>query len=226
MLVAGDARVLEVGCGPGNLWSGGADRIPPGWRITLSDFSPGMVDAAHGRLAGLARPFDFRVADIQSLPFADASFDCVVANHMLYHVPDIDKGLREARRVLAPVGRLFAATNGVTHMKELREMVGRVAPELGYVRAHSPVADFCLENGSAILSRHFSDVSLHVFEGGLRITEVEPVIAYVRSTENSLEHFGDCEAEALRRLVAEEINREGAFCVTRSTGMFEALREA
>ena len=40
------ARILELGCGHGLLWKENVDRIPSGWMITLSDLSPGMLDAA------------------------------------------------------------------------------------------------------------------------------------------------------------------------------------
>jgi ubiquinone/menaquinone biosynthesis C-methylase UbiE len=73
--------VLEVGCGDGNIWRENLDRIPPGWRLTLTDFSPGMVDAARAVLGDRA---EYAVADVQELPFSDASFDAVIANHMLF----------------------------------------------------------------------------------------------------------------------------------------------
>jgi ubiquinone/menaquinone biosynthesis C-methylase UbiE len=80
--VFGDAAdVLEVGCGDGNIWRENLDRIPPGWRLTLTDFSPGMVDAARAVLGDRA---EYAVADVQELPFSDASFDAVIANHMLF----------------------------------------------------------------------------------------------------------------------------------------------
>src|SRR5262245_8596909 len=40
------ARVLELGCGPGWFWWENRDRIAPGWEVTLTDFSPGMLDEA------------------------------------------------------------------------------------------------------------------------------------------------------------------------------------
>ena len=61
--------------------------------------------------------------DAQDIPFEDDTFGCVVANHMLYHVPDLDKGLAEIRRVLKPGGKLYAATNGEAHMLELEAFV-------------------------------------------------------------------------------------------------------
>src|SRR5262249_38380527 len=66
------AGVLEVGCGPGDLWVANLDRIPPGWRVVLSDFSPGMVEAARRRLG--SHRFDFEVADAEAVPHGPGAF--------------------------------------------------------------------------------------------------------------------------------------------------------
>jgi ubiquinone/menaquinone biosynthesis C-methylase UbiE len=109
-----DARVLELGCGTGVLWATNTHRIPPGWQVVLSDRSPGMLAAVAGP------PVAVRVvADAQAVPFAPASFDVVLANHMLYHVPDRDRALGEIHRVLRPGGQVYAATNGRRHLAEL-----------------------------------------------------------------------------------------------------------
>ena len=75
-----------------------------------------------------ARGVEARVADVQDLPFADDSFDVVAAMWMLYHVPDLDRGLAEVRRVLRPGGRLVAVTNGDGHTAELRATPAAVQP--------------------------------------------------------------------------------------------------
>ncbi len=96
------ARVLEVGCGWGELaaWIG----RETGARVTAVDLSPRMVALAVE--AGVAA----EVADVQELPFEDGSFDVAVAAWMLYHVPDRDRAVSELARVLRPGGRLVAAT--------------------------------------------------------------------------------------------------------------------
>ncbi len=83
------SSLLELGCGPGYLWSKNAERIPEQWQITLSDFSSGMLQEAQQNLQeirGMQRPFTFQQVDAQAIPFANESFDAVIANHMLYHV--------------------------------------------------------------------------------------------------------------------------------------------
>ena len=93
--------MLEVGCGSGAFWEANGDRVDPTWRLTLTDFSPGMVEAAQRVLGGRAQ---LLVADVQELPFPDESFDVVLANHMLYHVPDRPRAFAEIARVLVTGG--------------------------------------------------------------------------------------------------------------------------
>ncbi len=111
--IPAEGRILELGCGPGHLWRINADRIPEKWDITLSDFSPGMLQEAQQNLANIGRHFTFQRIDAQSIPFEDESFDVIIANHMLYHVPDRVKAFSEIFRVLRPEGRLYAVTNGL-----------------------------------------------------------------------------------------------------------------
>lgn len=83
------------------------------------------VHVTLGRLVGvmLAKARVKRVnADAQALPFADASFDRVMANHMLYHVPDKVRALREMRRVVRSGGRAVITANSRTSYANLWEL--------------------------------------------------------------------------------------------------------
>jgi ubiquinone/menaquinone biosynthesis C-methylase UbiE len=120
-------RILELGCGSGQLWRHLGERIPDGWQIMLTDLSPGMIGTARENLAGLRRDFRFQVVDAQAIPFGDATFDAVIANHMLYHVPDRDTAFAEIRRVLRTRGQLYAGTNGAGHLQELSAVLEQLA---------------------------------------------------------------------------------------------------
>ena len=85
------------------------------------------------------------MADVQELPFADGEFDVAIAAWMLYHVPDLERGVAELARVLRPGGRLVAATNSRFHLLELRELVGSGPSTLKFSR----------EDGEDHLARHF-----------------------------------------------------------------------
>lgn len=139
---AGPSDVLEVGCGGGQLAARLAQENPHA-RVVATDLSARMVQLASAR--GVAA----QVADLQQLPFADASFDVVAAMWMLYHVPDLDRGLAEVRRVLRPGGLLVAATNGDEHLAGLLRDAGG-APL---------VTTFSSENGEVSLRRHFATVT-------------------------------------------------------------------
>ncbi|PZS27014.1 MAG: SAM-dependent methyltransferase, partial [Pseudonocardiales bacterium] len=108
----GDA--LEIGCGTGffllNLIQAGvADRGE------VSDISPGMVEVAKANAAGLGRSVGGRVADAESIPYPDASFDLVVGHAVLHHIPDVGLALREVLRVLRPGGRFVFAGEPTRH---------------------------------------------------------------------------------------------------------------
>ena len=130
--VPADARVLEVGCGPGTLWVENRERIPPGWQLHLTDFSPGMAAEAEAALAQAGITAEVSVADACELPFADGSADLVLAHGMLYHVADRPRALAELRRVLADGGQLHAWTVGADHL--LR--AGRPGPAVGAGAGH------------------------------------------------------------------------------------------
>lgn len=207
-------RVLELGCGNGLFWNENRAALPTQLSLTLTDLSPGMVAEARSRLDH-AIPHDALVANAQTLPFANDAFDIVVANYMLYHVPDTSAAIAEIRRVLVPGGRLYAATNGIHHMRDLLKL----AP---WYRADEPVArHFALENGAAKLQPAFAFVERRDFEDNLEITEVQPVIDYLESAapEGGL---GTVEITRVTAIVTAAIERDGAFHVGKSTGLFIA----
>jgi SAM-dependent methyltransferase len=218
-------NVLEIGCGPGMLWLKNADRIPEQWNITLSDFSAGMLQEAQNNLRNIPHPFTFKIIDAQSIPFADQQFDMIVANHMLYHVPDRAKALAEIRRILKPGGHFFAATNGKHHMQECREIVISFDPSLAARWDNASPASlngFRLESGDQELSAHFSNVILHIYEDGLMVTEAEPLVAYIISNPIGEALVGD-RVEQFTQTIEQEIARSGAIRISKETGLFETF---
>ncbi|MEZ4860068.1 MAG: class I SAM-dependent methyltransferase [Caldilineaceae bacterium] len=220
------AQLLEVGCGPGSLWAENRDRIPSSWQITLTDQSAGMIDQAQANLAAVPHVFRFEQADAQSLPFAAASFDAVIANHMLYHVPDLPQALHEIRRVLKPGGRLYAATNGQNHLVELRTLIREFDPALDYRAAVSPDRYFSLENGEAKLATTFEQIELRRYEDGLVVTEVDALADYVFSMLSfTAARAADpiTARTAFTAYAAAQMAQQGGhFVIQKETGLFIA----
>lgn len=222
-----NAAVLEVGSGPGWLWHENRARVPAGWRLTLTDFSPGMIDESQRNLADLAAQIIWRQADAQNLPFEAGAFDAVVANHMLYHVPDRAAAVREFHRVLKPGGWLYCATNGAGHLHELDEIGVRFVREVlaleGELEMPSARA-FALENGAALLDTAFTGVELRRYVDALVVTEVEPLLAYIRSGKFGVVLTDDIVA-ALHQFLADEMARgDGAIRITKDAGLFLAQK--
>jgi SAM-dependent methyltransferase len=182
----------------------------------LADLSLGMLQEARQNLGGSLGEFTFVEADAQAIPFPDTSFDGVIANHMLYHVPDRETALAEIRRVLRPGGHLYAATNGQAHMREVRDWVQRWVPD-----TQRWSFAFSLETGQEQLERWFPSVTLHRYEDTLVVTEAEPLIAYVRSGYAGSAVSGDPLTE-LTAFVRQELAAHGAIRITKDTGLFEA----
>ena len=214
-----EGRVLELGCGPCNMWVENANRVPEGWDITLSDFSPGMVEQARENLQGIGRAFSFQIIDAQMIPYRDDTFDAVIANHMLYHVPDRTRALFEIQRVLRPGGLFYATTVGGNHLREIGDLIRSVAPEIGDI---DDLPEFRLENGKEQLSRFFPHVALHRYDDGLVVTEAEPLIAYMLSTRHSAALKRGRNLEKLIALVERQIDSSGAIHIQKDSGMFEA----
>jgi len=215
-----DAKILELGCGPGLLWQENASRIPAGWNITLSDLSPGMLDAAWRNLVITGRTFKFEEIDAQSIPFENEAFDAVIANHMLYHVPDRSKAIAEIKRVLKPGGRLIATTIGRGHLKELNEWLRRASGR----RVVEPMPlSFTLENGSEQLDPYFSKVKVFRYQDNLHVTDIDPLIAFFHASFFST----DITLEALRQLSEwweSELEQRGKIFISKDSGLFEAIK--
>ena len=212
------ARVLELGCGTGLLWSTNSERIPPGWVITLSDLSDGMLQAAWRSLVVTGRAYKYEHIDAQSIPYPDETFDAVIADHMLYHVPDRALALGEISRVLKPGGRLVASTFGETDMFEIEDWIRRVKPD-----HQRPPFGFILENGAAQLAPFFADVTCLRYPDGLRITEIEPLIKYILSRSSGLD-LPQAALANLRATLAADLQARGVLTVTKHTGLFLATR--
>ncbi len=210
---SGVETVLECGCGTGRLWEN--HQAPKTIELTLTDLSPAMVEAAvdHARGHGFTN-VNGSEQDVQRLPFDDDSYDLVVANHMLYHVPDPDQAVAELARVLRPGGTLQASTNARGHMCEMTESISDV-----FVQVDTDLYDvFGLESGEVRLREQFATVSWHAYDNHLLVTDLEAAVAYAISFPPG-ETATDSQRDALG-IALERRCEDGVLRIQTRTGAF------
>jgi SAM-dependent methyltransferase len=165
------ADALELGSGTGffllNLMQAGVAT-----RGHVTDLSPGMVEAAVRNGASLGLDVDGRVADAESVPYDDATFDLVVGHAVLHHIPDVELALREVLRVLKPGGRFVFAGEPTTVGDWYARRLGRLtwaattkATRLAPLRDRGsrPPEELAESSRAAALE---SVVDLHTFDPG------------------------------------------------------------
>ncbi len=186
------ADALELGSGTGffllNLMQAGVAT-----RGHVTDLSPGMVEAAVRNGTALGLEVDGRVADAESIPYDDASFDLVVGHAVLHHIPDVDLALREVLRVLKPGGRFVFAgeptTVGDWYARRLGRLTWRATTKVTRLaplrdRWARPPEELAESSRAAALE---SVVDLHTFDpGDLAATALRAGAVDVRTTSEEL----------------------------------------
>ena len=202
-------RILELGCGTAVMWQNKYGRIPNNSKIILSDFSPLMVQKAKDLLHNNPA-FSFEQINIEEIPYDDQSFDIVIANHMLYHVPDLNKALSEVSRVLKTHGIFYATTLGEMSLKELNDIYAKLddIPDAKNI-------SFTLENGLDFLKKYFEKVELRHYIDALEVTNIEDLIEYIKSYNDIPAAIDD----ELYRLVSEGFV-DGVFKIQKEQGIF------
>ena len=201
--------VLDVGAGTGIVWSQNLERLPDGLQLLLTDLSAAMcvsLAALPVSTLGVLR------ADATALPLPDSTVDVVIADHMLYHVPTPEPALGEIARVLKRGGRVYAATNGRAHMRELERLTGNIGVDYASTRLHHP---FLLKTAAERISRFFSRVELMPFDDRLEVTEPDALVRYLHSVTPLTKE----QQERLGEAVSAAIERDGSFCITKVVGL-------
>jgi demethylmenaquinone methyltransferase/2-methoxy-6-polyprenyl-1,4-benzoquinol methylase/phosphoethanolamine N-methyltransferase len=104
-------KVLDVGCGTGNLTLTASRYAAPAGSIVGIDASPEMIGVAQKKVKSGGSETVFEIGLIEQIAYPDASFDVVISRLVIHHLPDDLKrrGFAEMFRVLKPGGRLFIA---------------------------------------------------------------------------------------------------------------------
>lgn len=208
-------RLLELGCGNGKLWQ--ENKIDLRNReIFLSDISDGMVDEVRNKLGS---NFNCIVVNAEKIPFKNAYFDTIIANHVLFYLNDLNQGLKEIDRVLRPNGIFYCSTYGKEHMKEITELVQNFDSRIN-LSNHSLYDVFGLENGEAILKKYFSNVQRLEYPDSLEITESKPLIDYIMSCHGNQNEILGPRLDEFREYIESILNKNDKIVVTKQAGLF------
>lgn len=177
-----------------------------------------MIEKAQSQLAMLNRNFTFLVFDAEKIPFTDGSFDCVIANHMLYHVKNLPKTFEEIHRVLKPKGKLYASANGNKHLITMIQLIRSIIPDfIGFPDG------FTLENGAQALNKYFHHFEIRKMENGLKVTHPAPLLQYIRSMSG----FKDAKPEQLNqleKLINDQFLHKKELFIEKESGIFIASK--
>lgn len=214
-------KVLELGSGRGELWNYYFESdILRGYEmdITLSDFSDGMVEYLQHTYPG--EGISIQKIDILDIPFAEDTFDLIIANSMLYHVKDIDLALLEVKRVLKKDGLFYCSTFG---MNGMTRYLYHALDELGIPYDHEANISFTLQNGMKLLGKQFGKVERRDYEDALAIDKVEDYLEYIYSMA-SLQGLDRKKYDILLDYFnSKKVN--GYLHVPKEYGMFVAAKE-
>ena len=210
--ISAGAKVLELGCGTGNMWQNRAEIIAKCSELVLSDFSDGMIKTAQENLKQFP-DISYKVIDIQDIPFENTRFDVVIANMMLYHVPDLQQALSEVRRVLKDDGTFYAATYGEHGIIEFLSQSLNAYGVTDKVNKH-----FTLQNGPDILKKHFANVNLLYYEDSLEVTNLDDLVEYVYSL-TSMTELSQYPKDEIKSTLSK-LKKNGVLTVPKEYGMF------
>ena len=182
----------------------------------LTDISEGMLRDAR-RAIGDGDEFSFRECFCEALPFADESFDLVLANHVLFYCEDISAVCSEIQRVLTPGGKLICSTYGKKHMQEVSRLV-RDFDDRIVLSADKLYERFGRENGADILAPYFSRIFWESYKDSLLVPDAEPLISYILSCHGNQNQYLLDKYKDFRGFVSRK-TKDGFF-ITKDAGIF------
>ncbi len=217
-------KILELGCGTGMLWQVNGTRIPEDWEIFISDFSEGMLNKTQENLEKVNANFHYQVMNAENIQFPDKFFDIVIANHMLYHVPNMYQALSKISRVLKKEGALYASTIGQSNMGEMKKILFDFLQNHSYEEALGSVEEkFSLDNGQELLKRCFDDIRIVRYENSLKITEPHLLVDYILSCnglKEGVEVLAENRVQEFRNHIENIIKINGQILISIESGLF------
>lgn len=205
-------RILELGCGNGDMWKDKIETIGKESTLILSDYSEGMVMEVKEKYNNYTN-ISYQQINIEEIPYEENSFDIVIANMMLYHVPNLERALSEVRRVLKAEGKFYSATFGENGIHKYILIA---------LKDNSDTQDnntFTLQNGSTVLSKYFDNVMKTEYIDALEVTDTKDLIDYIYSM-TSIINVKEEERDNLFEIFENRKDENGIIRIPKEYGMF------
>ena len=210
-----DSRILEIGCGKGSLWQ---DRkIDKSMDIYLTDISYGMLEDIH--IQGSESDYYLIQMDGVKSSFRSKSFDIIIANHMMYHVPNRIHLIHEFDRLLSSDGMLFISTYDIRHLSELFTLVNAYEPTLEYGNRPYP---FSLEDGVSALNTLFDNIEVQIYEDSLVVDNATDIMIYILTTPKMMKKLNSKSMrDELHEYFNAHIRENGPLIITANQGIIK-----
>lgn len=220
-------KVLELGCGNGKLWESVIEKLPENITIYLTDNSEGMLQEAKQRLVQYDSIYQkkniqlyFQKLDAERDSISENGFDCIIANHMLYHISDKNRPdlLKKCREWLKDDGFFVASTVGETHFQELFGLVQNYNNKIQI--PYWMKSGFTLENGKNQLEQVFVTVTMEEQKNDLLVPNPDAVYDYIWSLPGNAKEILKKDSDNLKKLLYKQISEDKPFFIHKSTGVF------
>lgn len=210
-------KVLELGCGNGIMWDEKYNELPANVKIILSDFSEGMCKIVREKHKE-HKNIQVKQIDIQDIPYENNTFDIVIANHMLYHVPNVDKAIEEVYRVLKKDGIFYASTLGTNgFQKYLNQRFREFDSSMDYFNIEN--WSFTLKNGREVLSKQFKNIEMYEYEDSIEIDNENELIEWI-FTSVVMQNLDKNQFKGLNRHFAKYKDDRGILHIPKQIGCF------
>ena len=205
-------KLLEIGCGNGELWRYNTMNLR-NREFFLTDYNKSMLEEA--KLIN-GNDFNYLSMDGQDITFKDEYFDQIIANHVLFYFSSINKGLFEIWRVLKKDGYLYASTYGKDHMKEIRILLKEYDK---HIKLHDNIC-FTIENGEQLLSEQFRNISFTPYNDFLLVDDVDALVDYIMLCSGNQKEIIGKDIQKFKQFVQGKMKNNGHIKITKNVGLY------
>ena len=211
VLETGD-QVLELGCGEGALWYKNELHVPPSLNVMLTEVTAHLLSCAKENLSSKFPHFQFKVTDLEKLPFADETFDVIIANHVLFFSKQVEVVLAEVSRVLKKGGRFYCSTIDAAHMQELEVLIKNYNKDLKIGKSEQ-LQNFGYDKAKSLLAQQFAEITIGHYHDELVVPHPDGLLSYIYSIPTIDSHKkADFESYLYKQMVVEQADFKISNC--------------